>query len=148
MNNHTKPYMAVKILAIIGIILAVYLLWQRFSRPAFQPCYVNSTINCDAIISGPVADTFGIPTPLYGLIGYSVIFAAALMTKPKLLMGMAAFGLVFCLSIGYIELVQLRVICPLCIACQLIMILMFCLGILINKGPQNMDRAEHEGCSA
>src|SRR3989344_255344 len=96
-------YTYIKILAIIGLLLSVYLLWQQFFRPAFQPCTINSFINCDAVISGPVAKTFGITTPL------------------------------FCLGIGYIELVQLRVICPICIGCQVIMIIIFALAIKLHK---------------
>lgn len=132
MSSH-KIFFLIKTLSLIGFVLAVYLLWQQVARPAFQPCYVNSFINCDAVISGPVAKTFGIPTPLYGLLGYIVIFFAALFQKKKLLLSMTTFGLLFCLSIGYIELFQLHVICPICIACQLIMITVFSLALVINN---------------
>jgi len=135
---HKKIYTTIKLLATLGIILAVYLLWQQYFRPAFQPCYINSLINCDAVISGPVAKTFGISTPLYGLIGYIVIFIAAALKKNKLLFAMTSFGLVFCLSIGYIELFQLKVICPICITCQLIMLTIFILAIVVNR-PVNRD---------
>lgn len=131
--KQSKVYGAVKVLASIGILLAVYLLWQQFFRPAFQPCYVNSFINCDAVISGPVAKTFGIPTPLYGLIGYVVILYAAFVQRAKLLLGMATFGLLFCLYLAYVELIQLRVICPVCISCQVIMIGVFVLGLRLRR---------------
>lgn len=132
--KQTKIYSLIKVLSSIGILLALYLLWQQFYRPAFQPCYVNSIVNCNAVISGPVAKTFGIPTPLYGLIGYIVIFFSALWHRKKLLLSMATFGLLFCLSIGYIELIQLKVICPICIACQLIMIAIFAFAVVENRG--------------
>lgn len=126
-------YRWVKVLAAIGITLAVYLLWQQIYKPAFQPCNINATVNCDAVVSGPVAKTLGIPTPLIGLVGYIVIMIAAFYKKPKLVLGMAAFGLAFCLYIAYIELFQLRVICPVCVACQIDMITVFILGIILNK---------------
>lgn len=128
-----KLYAIVKGLSVVGVMLAVYLLWQQFFRPAFQPCYVNSFINCNAIISGPVAKTLGIPTPIYGLIGYIVIFFASLYKKKQLLLSMTTFGLLFCLYIGYRELVQLRVICPVCITCQIIMITVFTLSVIIFR---------------
>ncbi len=128
--KRAQIYSLIKVLSSIGILLALYLLWQQFYRPAFQPCYVNSIVNCNAVISGPVAKTFGIPTPLYGLIGYIVIFFSALWHRKKLLLSMATFGLLFCLSIGYIELIQLKVICPICIACQLIMIAIFAFALV------------------
>lgn len=130
---YKKIYTAIKYLSAVGILLAVYLMWQQLFRPAFQPCYVNSFINCDAVISGPVATTLGIPTPLYGLVGYIVILYAAFIQNKKLLLSMASFGLVFCLYIAYIELFQLRVICPVCISCQIIMISIFCLALIIRN---------------
>jgi uncharacterized membrane protein len=123
----------IQILAIGGILLAIYLLWEQLARPSFQPCSINATVNCDAIISGAVAKTFGLPTPLYGLIGYIVIFFSSMFKKRRLLMGMATFGLLFCLWIAYKELFQLHTICPVCIGCQLIMITVFILSIIVNK---------------
>jgi len=123
----------IKILATIGIGLALFLLWERFFKPTFQPCNINSTVNCNAVISGQVSDTLGIPTPLIGLIGYIVILFAAFAKKAKLVLGMSAFGLVFCLYIAYRELFQLHVVCPVCVLCQLDMITVFVLGIILQK---------------
>lgn len=128
-----KLFFWVKILTIIGIGLAIFLLWEQFFHPAFQPCNINSTVNCDAVISGIVSKTLGIPTPLIGLAGYIVIFFSAMTKKAKLVLGMATFGLLFCLYIAYRELFQLHVICPVCILCQLDMITIFILGILLVK---------------
>lgn len=128
-----KMFFVVKALSLIGILLALFLLWEQLYRPSFQLCNINTTINCDAVISGVLAKTFGIPTPLYGLIGYIVIFIAAILRKKKLLLGMATFGLGFCLWIAYRELFELSVICPVCIACQIIMITVFVLGSILFK---------------
>lgn len=122
-------FLCIKILSGIGILLSIYLLVEQLFRPAFQPCYVNSIINCNAIISGEVSKTLGLPTPLYGLIGYIVILLSAILQKKKLLFGMATFGLLFCLWIGYRELFH----CPVCILCQIIMITVFTLSLFINK---------------
>lgn len=123
----------IKILSTVGILLAIYLLWEQLFHPAIQPCTINSTINCDAIISGKVSKTLGVPTPLYGLIGYIVILFAGTFQKKKLLLGMSAFGLIFCLWIAYQELFLLHVICPVCITCQLIIITTFTLAIMVIK---------------
>lgn len=128
-----KIYQVVKILSIIGIIIAVYLLYAQISQTSFRPCTINETINCDAVISGPVSKTLGIPTPLYGLIGYIVIFFAAKFKKNLLILSMSAFGLVFCLYIAYVEIFRLGVICPLCIGCQIIMILIFSIALYLNR---------------
>jgi uncharacterized membrane protein len=128
-----KIYSYIKVLASVGILLAVYLLTEQIFHPAFQPCNINSSVNCTAIISGSVSKTLGLPTPLYGLIGYIVILLAGIFKRKKLLLAMATFGLVFLLRIAYIELVFLHVICPVCIGCQLIMIIVFSLALIANK---------------
>ena len=129
----TKYFDWVKILAIVGIGLALYLLWQKFFHPAFQPCNVNATVNCDALTRGPLQNTLGIPTALIGLAGYVFILFGAIKKNAKLVFGMATFGLLFCLYIAYRELFELRVLCPVCIGCQLDMISVFVLGILLTK---------------
>lgn len=132
----TKYFDWIKILAVIGIGLALFLLWERYFHPAFQPCNVNSTVNCNAVISGEVSNTLGIPTPLIGLIGYIVILFSAFKKSAKWILGMSAFGLAFCLYIAYRELFQLHVVCPVCILCQLDMITVFSLGIILNLRPK------------
>lgn len=128
-----KIYKWVKLLALIGIGLALFLLWERFFEPSFQPCNINATINCDAVIKGEVANTFGVPTPLIGLIGYVIILISAIKRSPKVLLAMATFGLTFCLYIFYREIFELKVICPVCILCQLDMITVFILGVILNR---------------
>jgi uncharacterized membrane protein len=133
MTRAQKIFSWIRILSSIGILLAVYLLWEQLSHSPFRPCDINSVVNCDAIISGPVAQTFGIPTPLYGLVGYIVIFVSATFAWKRLLLAMTTFGLAFCLWIGSRELFQLHVVCPVCIACQLVMITVFVLSLFAQK---------------
>lgn len=121
------------ILSIVGILLAIYLLWEQFFHPPFAPCNINGFINCNAIISGSVATTLGVPTPLIGLIGYVVILLSSFFQKKRLLLGMSMFGLLFCLWIAYQELFLLHVICPVCILCQLDMLSVFSIAILLQK---------------
>lgn len=124
----------VRMLATLGIILAVYLLFEQVTRSPYQPCNINSTVNCNAIISGEVSKTFGLPTPLYGLVGYFIIFFATFYKTKKLLLWTGILGLLFCLWIAYVELFTLRVICPVCITCQLDMIGVVILSVfLFNK---------------
>lgn len=128
-----KLFFWLKVLALIGIGLALFLLWEQFFHPSFQPCNINETINCDAVIKGVVSKTLGIPTPLIGLAGYISILIFALKKNAKMVLGMATFGLAFCLYLAFRELVQLRVICPICVACQIDMICVFVLGVILVR---------------
>jgi len=131
--SSNKIYFWIKILSTFGIVLAIYLLYEQITQSPFAPCNINATVNCNAIISGPVAKTFGIPTPLIGLTGYVVILISAFLKKSKLILAMATFGLVFCLWIAYRDLFELHTICPACILCQLDMISVFALGFVLNR---------------
>lgn len=126
-------YNFVSFLSLFGILLAVYLLWQQVYTPAFKPCSINDVVNCDAVISGPVSKTFGVSTPLIGLIGYISIFIGSLIKNKKIVVSMATFGLLFCLYIAYVEFFMLRVICPVCILCQITMISVFALGLSLER---------------
>jgi len=128
-----KIFLYVKVLSLLGILLAVYLLVGQIFRPAFTPCNINSSVNCNAIISGSVSKTLGLPTPLYGLIGYIIILWAGIFQRKKILLGTTIFGLIFCLWIAYQELFLLHVVCPVCIGCQLIMVSAFIFALIINK---------------
>ena len=117
----------------MGILLATYLLYNFIYRPAFQPCTINNTINCDAVIKGAVSTFLGVPVALIGLVGYVVILILAIYKKPKPALFMTAFGTLFCLRITFIEVFLIKVICPVCLACQLDMLAVFILAILLYK---------------
>jgi len=103
------------------------------TQPAYRLCTISDTINCDAVISGQISTTLGIPTALFGLIGYTVILIAAFLGKKKLMLGTAIFGTLFCLRLTYIEIFQLQVICPVCLLCQIDMIALLVVSILAKK---------------
>lgn len=124
------------LLAVFGVLLASYLLFERFAPPHESLCYVNQTINCEASTKGPLADTLGIPTALYGLVGYLIIGLAAVKKWRKVVLGTAMFGLVFCLRITYLEVFVYKAICPVCLGCQINMIAIFVLAIFLLKLPQ------------
>lgn len=124
-------YKTVKILSVFGIFLALYLLNSYITKPDFQPCNINATINCEAVTQGPIREFAGIPVPVVGLTGYIFILIFAFMRRPKLVTAMALFGTVFCLRLTYIELFELHVICPVCLMCQIVMITITVLGFVI-----------------
>jgi len=119
-------------LSIIGICLAGYLFFEFMTKPAMEPCYINSKINCDAVTKGSLSTILGIPVPFVGLVGYIVILLSAFFKKRRLVLGMATFGMLFCLVITYQELFLLNVLCPVCLTCQLVMLVVFLLGLKLN----------------
>ncbi len=122
-------------LSVFGVLLASYLFYNFIFQPKVRLCTISQNVNCDAVISGEVSKTLGVPTSLYGLIGYIIILFGAVKNKFKLVLGMALFGTLFCLRITYIELFQLKVYCPVCLMCQFTM-----LGILGLSIYQKMQK--------
>lgn len=135
--KETTIWKTIQILSVIGIFLASYLFYNYlaynvFSVPPLEVCNISSTVNCDATTRGPISTFLGIPVALYGLIGYFVILFAALTKRKKLALGMTAFGLLFCLRISFLELFVIKVICPVCVGCQIIMLVVFLLSLYLN----------------
>lgn len=116
-------------LSIIGIGLAVYLLYYYFAPTPPQVCNLGTTVNCEAVTKGELRNFLGLPVALYGLIGYIFIAIASLTRNRKLHLSMTSFGLVFCLRMTYLEIFQEQVLCPVCLICQSIMIIVFMLSL-------------------
>jgi uncharacterized membrane protein len=135
LNMESQIRKSIIFLSCFGILLASYLSYNYLFQPTYRLCTISQTVNCDAVISGSVSTTLGIPTALYGLVGYVVILFGAFKNKWKLVLGMATFGTLFCLRLTYIEIFQLKVICPVCLMCQLTMVGILGLSLVKGKRP-------------
>ncbi|HUD05127.1 MAG TPA: vitamin K epoxide reductase family protein [Patescibacteria group bacterium] len=136
MVNKNTIWKALIILSSLGILLAVYLFYNFLTKPLVESCYFNSHINCDAVTKGSLSTLFGIPVPLVGLVGYIVILISSIFKQKLLVLAMSTFGMVFCLFITYQEIFILKVICPVCLTCQLVMFTVFLLAIYLNINPK------------
>ena len=132
MLDKKSIWRALIILSSLGILLAIYLFYNFLTKPLVESCYINATINCDAVTKGSLSTLFGIPVSLIGLVGYVVILLSSILKQKLLVLGMSAFGMAFCLLITYQEIFILKVICPVCLACQLVMLTVFILAIYLN----------------
>lgn len=136
MLSKNSVWKALICLSILGILLASYLFYNFLTKPLIESCYFNSHINCDAVTKGSLSTLFGIPVSLVGLIGYIVILLCSIFKQKLLVLGMTTFGMIFCLFITYQEVFRLKVICPVCLACQLVMLTVFLLAIYLNVVPK------------
>ena len=120
------------ILSIIGIVLATYLLYNFYAAVPSTLCNISSGLNCNAVTKGTLSTFLGIPVALVGLTGYAVILFSSLTKKKKLSLAMTAFGLLFCLRLTILEVFFIKILCPVCLACQLIMLIVFLLSLQLN----------------
>ncbi len=127
-----KTWPILVVLAIIGIGLASYLFYNYLVKPPTSLCYINSKLNCDAVTQGVLSTMFGLPVPLIGLTGYVVILISSLIKNKKIVLGMASFGMIFCFYLTIQDVFVLRIVCPVCLACQLDMLLVFLFSLQLN----------------
>ena len=124
----------IKILSLVGVVLASYLLASYLKPQTADVCRIDETVNCNAVTQGSLATVLGIPVSLVGLVGYLIILSSSLAKKKGLVLFMAAFGTLFCLRITYLELLVVKIICPVCLACQLIMLTVLALAFFLSFG--------------
>lgn len=137
-----NPWQVAATLALVGVILASYLLYSYYHPKPVLFCDINSKVNCQAVTSGSLATFASVPVALVGLVGYGVILFASLTKKRRLALGMSAFGMVFCLRLTILELFFVKVICPVCIACQTVMLILFALFVYLNWEPKPAKKAK------
>jgi uncharacterized membrane protein len=123
------------ILALIGIILATYLFYSFLAPIPPGLCNLSAGVNCDAVTKGALAAIFNIPVSLIGLIGYIFILYASLMKLRKLHLFMSTFGMLFCLRLTILEIFVEKILCPVCLACQLIMLTLFIISLKLLRKP-------------
>lgn len=120
----------VTILSVIGVFLALYLLYNYYSPIPSTVCDISGKLNCGAVSrGGTLATVLGIPVAIIGLTGYVLIFISSMLKNVKLLFAMATFGMLFCLRMTILEIFVVKVYCPVCLACQLVMTLLFLLSL-------------------
>jgi len=123
-----------------GIILALYLLYATLFPDPIKICNVNAWINCEPVTTGSLAYLFGIPVGAYGLAGYLFILYASLTQNKKLALGMAMFGLLFCLRLFILEIFVEKILCPVCLLCQVIMLIVCTMSIVLYRRKETSKR--------
>ena len=129
------------ILAIIGIVIAVYVT-QSFLRQVGIVCV---TSGCELVRKNPASYLAGVPVPSVGLAGYSIIAILAFLRTTKNnknllkgIIGMTVFGMAFTTWFTYTELFVIKGVCTWCAISTINMYVLFGLAaksyILEKKG--------------
>lgn len=117
--------LVIMILALIGMWLGMYLYYEFVTQNVLGVCDLSETINCKPVTTGNLARFLGIPVALIGITGYLVILVTAYFQKFKWTFAMASFGMLFCLRLMFLEIFVEKVVCPICVACQIVMLTVF-----------------------
>lgn len=134
------------VLAILGMVVAGYLTWLYLTGSNFLCTGVGG---CEDVQNSPYASVEGVPVPLIGVIGYSMILGSLLLeelrtelrdTVSLTLLGLTAIGTLYSVYLSHLELFVIRAACPYCIASTIIMITLLVIAIyrlvlMMNEEP-------------
>ncbi len=116
-----KLYLAIAVLAVIGIAVSSVSLYHHFQTSKTSYCDFGETFNCDIVNRSEYSSIAGIPVAAIGIAGYLALFLLATVyrdrkeTATTLFVGAIA-GLAFALYLTYIEGFVLGAWCILCLS--------------------------------
>jgi uncharacterized membrane protein len=124
--------MVIAVMALIGLMIALYtLLWKLGVLGGPMAC---GTGECETVQLSQYATQFGIPVPVYGVVGYGGMLLIALLGLqshiesrwvPRLLLAGGLFAFVFTLYLSYLEAYRIHAWCRWCLASAAVVTVMF-----------------------
>ncbi len=111
----------VLVLAAIGLVDSLYLVWIKISSNAAMCFGVG---DCEAVNTSVYSTIHGIPIALFGALAYAAIFGCVLLEQrvsfftewgPLIAFGLALAGTLYSAYLTYIEIAVLHKICPYCV---------------------------------
>ncbi len=125
--------MAAAVLALLGLLLATYLLLHRLGFTG--PLICGSSASCDTVQASRYAAFLGIPVAAWGVGGYATLLAIALAglqprwaerREPTLWLALlSGLGVAFTAYLTYLELFVIRAVCRWCLASAAIIVVIF-----------------------
>jgi len=137
LKGNKLQFFAISAFSLVGIFLAAYLLYSFYNPKPSLFCDINDRVNCQAVVTGSLATFAGVPVSLVGLVGYAFLLFAGLTYRRKLAFAVSAFGMIFCLRLTILEIFFIKVVCPVCIACQIIMLFIFIISSFLVLGKED-----------
>lgn len=135
------------LLSLVGILIAIYVL-QSWLRQAPIVCLSGG---CETVRKSSASYPFGIPVPVFGLIGYTILAVCAffrtinlkaykLKLVNQIMMGVAIFGICFVSWFTYTELFIIRGVCMWCAISTVNMFIVATLVMTSNNFSHETNR--------
>lgn len=138
--------MAMAVAALAGLLISGYMLLYKLGVIAAIACGTGA---CEVVQASPWSEFLGLPVPLWGVAGYGVIFATALIgIQPGrladrriafILLGASTFAFGFSAWLSWIEAYRIHAWCRWCIGSAVVATILFLtslpeIGVLRNGG--------------
>ncbi len=140
----------IRVLALLGIVLALYSLSLHYDNGGASLCDFNDTFNCDKVNRSPWSEFLGVPVALLGALAYLALFLAVQLRGP--LQRALAFtdrdyaGYVTLLAAGmlgfqvYLTMIEMFVIHAYCAVCLMSQALTILVTVLAASRWQSSQR--------
>jgi len=135
-NSQPALFWAIIVLAVLGVLDAVYLLIYKLTGNN-QMCLGNG--GCHDVNFSPYSQIGGIPVSVYGIVAYLLIIVILLLESkvkaarengPLVVFGISLAGVAFEAYLTWIEVKVIHAICPFCVATMVIISLIFILAAI------------------
>jgi uncharacterized membrane protein len=140
--------MGMAVAALAGFLISGYMLLYKLGVIGSVACGSGS---CELVQASPWSDFLGLPVPLWGVAGYGVILATALIgVQPgraddkriaAILIGAGTAAFAFSGYLSWIEEYRIRAWCRWCIASAVVATLLFLLSLpeigVLRREPEN-----------
>lgn len=129
--------MAIAALSLVGFLIAGYLLLHRLGLVGQLLCGVGGA--CEAVQSSRWATQFGVPVPVFGVVGYLVLLAVALLGMQPgwadrrislVLLVLSGGAVAFSAYLTYLEAFVIHAWCRYCVASASVTVLIFLLSLI------------------
>jgi len=123
------------VVSVLGMLNAIYLnyifLLEKWGMGENNFCDINSSLSCSSVVTSPYAQFMGVPVCAIALFVYPILIALAWMAMKRLktknlfysISLLSAMGLMLNLVYIYNEVVYIKALCTLCIACTLFILI-------------------------
>lgn len=149
MDQKQKILNIIKWLSALGILSALYSLYEYYWGDSDAFCNINSTFSCSAVYDSGYSGIFGIPVSLFGVLGFGAIFICAAWgmqgkNTHKWLLPMTSVFAIFSLYFIYLSAFIIKSWCVACIISWIIIWALFVLSLelrkIIKSSPQAISK--------
>lgn len=127
---------ALALLAVVGILIALYLTLYKMGVIGVLSCSIGS---CETVNTSKWSMLFGIPIAEWGLAAYVALFGLAIagstearersVTIARLLVALAGFSVLFSAWLTYLELFVIHAICIWCVTSALLWVVILAVSV-------------------
>ena len=135
------------VVAVLGLAVAGYLTFERYTASTTLACSESGTINCLKVTTSSYAKVAGVPVALLGLLFFVAMTALCLpqawrATNPnvrRVRLAASAVGMVSVLYLVWVEMFRVDAICLWCTAVHVLTFVLFALVVVEFTGALALE---------